>query len=92
MNKAILLGGKFHRKEISVHPGQSIVRMALPPDIRVPLNRDIPAFEMIHPETEDYQRLYSVFREMNVFPDNVYLSTKIDPVEFLKNLVLDYLK
>lgn len=86
----ILIGGPFHRERMDVRDLQHTIRMALPTDL-VPAKRS--AFPELHEiKYEEYRKLGSIFGDCGVIPDNLFFHTSLDPVIFLKNLVLDYVK
>lgn len=86
----ILIGGHFHRHKFEITPDQSIIRIAKNPTLLAQyLEKYIEPVEINY---ETYRKINSIFGEYGIFPENCFLHTEIDPVEFLKNLVKDYIR
>jgi hypothetical protein len=93
MNKeVILIGGKFHRKRVMIDANSHSHIMAIPPQldtyVKIANLMAIP----VEVETVTYKEVGSIFGEYGVIPSNVFLEENIDPLLFLRNLVLDYVK
>jgi hypothetical protein len=83
-----LIGGKFHRQKVEVDNGNNIIKMAVPSDCSS-LRSQID-LGYIHHEYFEYAQVDSIFGEYGIIPKDVFLQVGIDPVDFIRHLVLDY--
>jgi hypothetical protein len=85
----ILIGGKFHRQRMRIDDSQHVIRIPLIPEAKAHARLELEEFEPV--KYIEYAQVASIFGEY-VIPSNVFLESNMNPVEFIKNLVLDYTK
>jgi len=85
-----LIGGKFHRKKVEVKLNQHTVNMASPSDYGL-LEKEV-GFEPSINEITVYGEVSSIFGITSIIPSDIFFNCGIDPILFLKNLVLDYVR
>ena len=94
--KVTLIGGKFHRHKIEIPSNDWEVKMPISPSLGMfSLNKNIPMSDYIdlaNIEIEEYAHSDCILGEFGIFPDNVFLYKKTNILEFLRNLVLDYVR
>lgn len=89
-----LIGGHYHRHKIRINNYARHMRMPIPSKHMPLMNlKDAqPDYYHIESQVETYSRVECIYGIELMFPEDMYLYDKIDPIEFLKTLVLDYLR
>lgn len=90
MRNIILIGGKFHRKRMRIDDHQHVIKIPIVPEIKARTRLELEEFEPM--KYIEYAQVASIFGEYGIIPHNVFLESNMNPVEFIKNLVLDYTK
>lgn len=86
-----LIGGSFHRQKINLNYPSNTIKMPLPFNLAIPYDPKV-NFHTEEIKTETYRRVGYVYELPGIFPDNIFLYEKLDPIQFLKNIILDYLR
>lgn len=89
MREITLIGGKFHREKVKIENNQRIIRMPIPPCAGWVCD-GLP--EIHEREYIEYAQIHSIFGEYGIIPDNVFFEKDSNVVEFLRKLVLDYVR
>ena len=88
MREIILIGGKFHRQRIRIDDSQHVIKMPIVPEARAFSRLKLESFEEV--EYIEYAQVSSIFGGFGIIPPNLFFEKEMDPVDFIKNLVLDY--
>jgi hypothetical protein len=91
MRTVTLIGGKFHRLKVEVESNSFVYRIAIPSNFSVAELNNLHC-EPNKIETIEYAQVASIFGKIGIFPEDMFLLSGIDPVEFLKNIVLAYVR
>ena len=86
-----MIGGKYHRTKIEIAADQCVVKIAIPPNLTADQIINI-CETPVELEVEIYGIVDNILGEYGIFPEDVFLKINISPVEFLKTLVLDYVR
>jgi len=76
MKEVILIGGIYHRTRHTIEDNQFSLKL--------------PVGAAMYGQFEEYGSIASIYGIDELVPDNVFLFKEMEPVTFIRNLILDY--